>query len=385
MTGAGTMAKERINRRRDVLKAMGAGAFAASLGACAPLQPGSAQYPRPYSRKPWAAPSISMDNVIRVIVGHRPFRAPGFVVKSERYDEKVVVHNYGHGGGGISLSWGSSALAVRETVGMKPGKIAVVGSGVMGLTSARLLQDAGWEVTIYTRDVARHTTSNVAAGEWSPFSVHDADVSSDAFKAQLSWAARIAHHAYTNLGGFDYGIRWLETYTLSDSPDAGEDEGEFADLFPYTATLGPGEHPFPSAYVHRIVTMQIDPAVLLRRLTQDFQIAGGRYVIRNFKDRADVLSLSEPVIFNCSGLGAAKLFDDTELVPAKGQLVFLLPDPGVDYMTFGGGQGMLHMFPRSDVLLLGGIFKLNDYTMHVEPDETTRIVTEHQRIFDDFG
>jgi hypothetical protein len=131
--------------------------------------------------------------------------------------------------------------------------------------------------------------------------------------------------------------------------------------------------------------MQIDPAVLLRRLTQDFQIAGGKFVIRDFEDRADVLSLSEPVIFNCSGLGAAKLFNDTELMPAKGQLVFLLPDPGVDYMTFGGGQGMLHMFPRSDVLLLGGIFKLNDYTMHTEPDETARIVTEHQRLFANFG
>ncbi len=79
------------------------------------------------------------------------------------------------------------------------------------------------------------------------------------------------------------------------------------------------------------------------------------------------------------------MFNDTDLVPAKGQLVFLLPDPGVDYMTIGGGQGMLHMIPRSDVLLLGGIFKLNDYTMHTEPDETARIVTEHQRIFSNFG
>jgi hypothetical protein len=79
------------------------------------------------------------------------------------------------------------------------------------------------------------------------------------------------------------------------------------------------------------------------------------------------------------------LFDDTDLMPVKGQLVFLPPDPAVDYMSFGGGRGMLHMFPRSDVLLLGGTFKLGDYTMHPEPDETARIVTEHQRIFADFG
>ena len=60
-------------------------------------------------------------------------------------------------------------------------------------------------------------------------------------------------------------------------------------------------------------------------------------------------------------------------------------DPAVDYMTFGGGRGMLHMFPRSDVLLMGGIFKAGDITTHVEPDETERIVTEHQRLFAELG
>ena len=54
-------------------------------------------------------------------------------------------------------------------------------------------------------------------------------------------------------------------------------------------------------------------------------------------------------------------------------------------MSFGGGRGMLHMFPRSDVLLMGGIFKIGDFTTHVEADETERIVTEHRRIFNAFG
>ena len=121
------------------------------------------------------------------------------------------------------------------------------------------------------------------------------------------------------------------------------------------------------------------------RLIEDFQLAGGQFVIRNFTDKKDVLSLAQPVIFNCTGLGAAELFDDNELTPAKGQLVYLPPDPGVDYMTFDGGQGMLYMFPRSDVVLLGGTFKLGDYSTHVEDDETVRIVSEHQKFFSGFG
>ena len=351
------------------------------------------KYARPYSRKPFAAPRVSMDSVIRVITGQRPFRPKGFVVRSEEMDDKFVVHNYGHGGAGISLSWGSSALAVRETLGRKPGPVAVIGSGIMGLTSARLLQDAGWDVTIYTRDVYRHTTSNVAAGEWGPFSAHRPSDSSDAFKSQLEWASRIAHHAYTNLTGPKYGIRWLEAYTLSNTEfsDDGGDES-IGDLFSYKGNLGPREHPFPTRYAQHMVTMQIDPGVFLRQVVEDYLLVGGNFIIRNFADASEILSLKESTIFNCTGLGAAKLFGDDNLVPAKGQLVFMPPDPAVDYMTFGGvdgnpfvNGGFLHMFPRSDVILMGGIFKEGDYTTHVEDDETERIVTEHQRLFQNFG
>jgi D-amino-acid oxidase len=373
--------ESRQNLRRNLLKTLGAGALAASVGGCVSTQATAPKYPRSYSRKPWAAPRVSMDNVIRAIVGQRPYRPSGFVVKSEQFDDKTVIHNYGHGGGGISICWGSSALAVRETLAMSPGEVAVIGSGVMGLTSARLLQDAGWRVTIYTRNVARHTTSNVAAGEWGPFSMFDAEVASAAFMSQFEWAARISHHAYMNLGGTDYGVRWLEEYDLRDTVDVDEPGNILADLNPHKAVLGPGEHPFPTRYAVRGVTMQIDPAVLLRRLIQDFQIAGGKFVIRDFSDRDDLLSVPETVIFNCTGLGAAKLFGDTELTPIKGQLVYLPPDAAVDFMTFGGGEGMLYMFPRTDVLLLGGTYKIGDYSTNVEADETERIVTEHQKLF----
>ncbi len=380
------MSKRDRPLRRDLLKAIGAGAVAAGLGACVPVTSSSARYQRPYSRNPWLAPRISMDSVIRSIVGLRPYRPSGFVVKSEQFDDKVVVHNYGHGGGGITLSWGSSALAVRETLGMEHRDVAVVGGGVMGLTSARLLQDAGWKVTIYTREVARHSTSNRAGGQWSPASVYDKDVVTDAFMSQLVWAAKVSHHAQTNLGGADYGIRWMENYFLSDKPFDDEDRYPgLADLFPYEATLQPDEHPFNVPYVRVMVTMMVEPATFLRRLTEDFHQAGGQTVLRNFADRSEVLALEEPVIFNCTGLGAKALFGDDELTPVKGQLVFLPPDLDVDYLTIGGGDELLYMFSRSDALVLGGTSKEGDWSTQPEPAETARIVAGHQRIFSNFA
>ena len=375
--------------RRSVIQALGAGALLTTIGCVPATRTLKLDYPRPYSRKPWAAPRVSMDAVIRVIVGHRPYRPEGFRVERERFDDKVVIHNYGHGGGGLSLGWGSSALAVREAADQTPGEVAVIGSGIMGLCTARLLQDAGWSVTIYTRDVYRHTTSNVAAGEWGPFSTHDDGLVDAAFLARLDWAARVSHHAYTNLTGPKYGVRWLEFYDLHETPPGEPVRTAYDDLFTYQGDLNPGEHPFGDRYARRMVTMQIDPGTLLRQLTADFQLAGGKYVIRTFADRAEILALQESVIFNCTGLGAAALFEDQSLVPAKGQLVFLPPDPAVDYMTFGGGffgeDGFLHMFPRGDVIVLGGIFRLGDGSRTVEVDQTERIVQEHKKLFDSFG
>jgi hypothetical protein len=43
------------------------------------------------------------------------------------------------------------------------------------------------------------------------------------------------------------------------------------------------------------------------------------------------------------------------------------------------------MFPRGDVILLGGIYKLGDGSRNVEAKETERIVREHEKLFDVFG
>ena len=71
------------------------------------------------------------------------------------------------------------------------------------------------------------------------------------------------------------------------------------------------------------------------------------------KHRID--ALGESLIVNCSGLGSRDLFADETMTPIKGQLTHLVPQPEIDYGTFGGvrregsGAGMgIHMNPRRD-------------------------------------
>jgi glycine/D-amino acid oxidase-like deaminating enzyme len=125
--------------------------------------------------------------------------------------------------------------------------------------------------------------------------------------------------------------------------------------------------------------MLIEPAIYLPQMMQDFYGAGGDIKIREFVGRGDVLSLQEPVIINCTGLGSRTLFNDDELMPIKGQLTFMLPQDEVDYIIIGN-RG-LYMFPRSDGILLGGTFQRNEWSLTPNPVATRRIVDGHRTFF----
>jgi D-amino-acid oxidase len=111
---------------------------------------------------------VSAEREIRTVVGLRPFRPSGFRVAKEMVGETAVIHNYGHGGGGITLSWGTSKLAVDLGLPGHVGPVAVLGCGAVGLATARLAQEAGFDVTIYTKAMPPETTSNIAGGQWFP-------------------------------------------------------------------------------------------------------------------------------------------------------------------------------------------------------------------------
>ena len=323
---------------------------------------------------------VSDDRVIRRIAGLRPFRPAGFVVRGQRFNDKLLIHNYGHGGGGLSLSPGTSYLASQLALQTSHRRCAVIGAGAVGLATARLMQDRGWQVTIHTRDLPPHTTSNVAGGQWSPTSVYDEEYLTPEFEAQFDAAQRYAYRYYQNLVGPKYGVSWISNYQVHDGPPEPDPvRDRYADLYPRTLLLGPGEHPFPSPYVRHFYTMFIEPAVYLPQMLEDFHHAGGEIRLVEFTDRAHVLSLDEPVIFNCTGLGSRDLFRDMDLIPVKGQLTFLVPQPEINYLIIGNDG--LYMFPRRDGILLGGTFERNEWSTHPDPAADRRILDGHRDFF----
>jgi len=125
--------------------------------------------------------------------------------------------------------------------------------------------------------------------------------------------------------------------------------------------------------------MHIEPSIYLPTVLQDFRVAGGHIVVREFPDARSIIALTEPVIVNCTGLAAGKLFDDPDVMPIKGQLTVLAPQPEVDYITVGPGD--LYMMPRQDGIILGGTHERGEWSMEPNPSEAIRILQGHAALF----
>jgi len=327
----------------------------------------------------------SWDRVIRTTVGLRPYRPSGFVLEPERLDAKLLVHNYGHGGSGMSLSWGTASLAADLAQTRVERRAAVVGCGVVGLTTARELQRRGFRVTIYAASVPPNTTSNLSLAGWTPTSGLVGEGPRPAgWDEKFRAAARIAYTQLQLLVGRGYGVSWLDGYFLRSSPPS-EEGGEPSllpdDLQAGATLFGPGEHPFPTPYAQLRPSLRIEPSIYLDRLVDDVRRAGGTIVIRRLEGRPALAALPEPIVMNCTGLGAGALVGDAEIRPLKGQLTYLIPQDDVDYSTFGAATasagGFVHMSPRRDGIALGGTSVEGDAS--IEPDEEARrrIVDAH--------
>jgi glycine/D-amino acid oxidase-like deaminating enzyme len=150
-----------------------------------------------------------------------------------------------------------------------------------------------------------------------------------------------------------------------------------------TELLGPGEHPFPSTYVNRGTRMRIEPSIYLEALVRDVTQFGGRIVIRKFETLHDLMSLTEPIIVNSTGLGSRALFGDEELTPVKGQLTFLVPQPELNYILFGvlrnseGGLMPITVMPRRDGIALGTTGERGVWTLEPNEESRRRTVEAH--------
>jgi D-amino-acid oxidase len=323
----------------------------------------------PLSVAPEAMPALvpiraQTDRIFDIAVCLRPFRAAGPRLDVERVGDTLVVHNYGHGGSGWSLSWGSGTVAVGKAMATSPREVAVIGCGVLGLTAAILAQRAGAKVTIYARDLLPQTPSARATGAWTPDSrIALDDTAAPDFAGLWEEMARTAfkmHRNYLGLPGDP--VEWTDFYSVAgadekqDSVAAVTPDLDFAeyrrrivDLIPRPRRLAPDMAPFRASAVYRSENMIFNISDYGHTLLNDFFIAGGEFRYADFHSPSQIAALGKSVAINCTGYGARALWKDETVTPVRGQIARLIPQPGVHY---GLSYRHVYVVPRRDGIVV---------------------------------
>jgi hypothetical protein len=363
----------RLIGRREVLAGAGAAVLIGGLDGCATFgaaraanpartaNPGRTASPSPLELVPVRA---SVDRIMRITVCTRPFRAQGPRLDVENIGSKTIVHNYGHGGSGWSLSWGSSGIAARKAMAGGERDIAVIGCGALGLTSALLLQRAGARVTIYAKELPPNVRSSLATGIWSPDSrICLEQNATPAFKDLWEQMARESFQTHQNfLGLSGTPVEFIDNYFVSDEPNSArrwarsDGRPQFAelqreiipDLLTQSVDFAPGSHSLGRRYLRRSSFMMFNLTSYMRMLLSDFAANGGKIEIAEFHTPADFARLREKTLINATGFGARALFNDQSLTPVRGQLARVIPQPEVGYGLFYRGVSFV---PRRDGLV----------------------------------
>ena len=340
----------RTIRRRELLAGAGAALIVGALQGCSV---GLRDTSQNSSTGKLVFPRLraSIDRITRITVCTRPFRAQGPRLDTEQIGRKTVVHNYGHGGSGWSLSWGSSGIAVQKAMATGERDIAVIGCGALGLTSAILLQRAGAQVTIYAKELPPNVRSSLATGLWTPdsricFEQH----ATPAFKQTWQSMTRNSYQTYQTLLGLPGNpVEFIDSYTVSDNADTERHHGTAADqrpkfaelqrelvgdLIPKSEEYGPGRHPFDQRYLRRNTLMMFNLAAYSRLLMSDFAANGGKIEIAEFHTPSELAALRQKTLINATGYGSRALFDDQSITPVRGQLARMIPQPEVNYGLF---------------------------------------------------
>lgn len=346
--------------RRQVLTGAGAAAVLGMIGGCR-TTPTLRRHPGPYLDL--APVRASVDRITRITVCTRPFRAQGPRLEVERISTKTVVHNYGHGGSGWSLSWGYGSLATALALGSGERDIAVIGCGAIGLTTATVLQRAGARVTIYAKELPPQVRSSLATGLYTPDSrICHENYATPAFRQQWAQVARQSFDMYQSFLGLPgTPVEFVDQYFVSDNanqrrrqvqgqPDPRPRFAELAhDLTPELIVapeqFDPGSHSLGQRYLTRNSELMFNISAYTRTLLSDFQANGGRVEMAEFHTPADLVRVREKTLVNCTGYGARALFQDTSVIPVRGQLARMMPRADVNYGLF---YNSISFVPRRD-------------------------------------
>lgn len=231
----------------------------------------------------------------------------------------------------------------------------MVGAGVVGLTSALRLRQAGHDVAVWAAALSPATTSDVAAALWYPYRVRGAG----------AWAAEsYAEFARLAAAVPEAGVRMRRGRELvhgpAPDPDWAADVADFADF----ARLDSGGWSFTAPVA--------DTSVYLPWLAARLTALGGTIVVRRIAALGEALSEADLAV-NCAGPYAGRLAGDPTVRPVRGQALRVAQSGVTEWvLDQSDPRNLTYVVPRLHDVVLGGTADEDDVE-RVDPADTAAI------------
>jgi D-amino-acid oxidase len=246
----------------------------------------------------------------------------------------------------------------------------VVGAGVVGLTTAISLAEAGLSTQVVAADPPLATTSAAAGAIWGPVRCGPAD-------RCLDWARTGLEVLSGLVGEPAAGVHPLSGREVSRPPAS---PPEWTALLGNLRLLPPDELPGGFAAGWHYTAPAVSMPVYLDYLLRRYQGLGGTVTAQTVSVLAAVPA---PLVVNCTGMGARTLVPDAELVPVRGQIV-VLENPGIAefYLDHGDeGPDYLYLFPHGATIVVGGTAHEGDDDLPPRPEIAARLLRDAAAVF----
>jgi len=247
-----------------------------------------------------------------------------------------------------------------------PDRVVVVGAGVVGLSCALRLLEAGHRVDVLARDLPLETTSSVAAAIWYPYLAFPQDKVTAWGKAAYAEFARQAGQGVDGVA-----MRNGTELLRHETPDPW-----WIEAVPALARV---ETRAPYADAWSFATPVIDMPLYLAWLSGRVIDAGGsitRMALAALPDRAEI-------VVNASGLGARLMSGDAEVAPVRGQVVYV-EQFGLDRWWLSP-EGPTYVVPRAHDVVVGGSDEEGSWDRTPDPATADRILERATRLLPDLA